>query len=79
MKVNENEEDQAASLAKESKRDLSLIHIRYTKNNKHQENAKFSNLNYHIQDIKYVQHKNVNMYWDYCKFPRHPISKERLK
>ena len=34
MQVHENEEDQYVSLAKESKRVLSLIHTRDTKNNK---------------------------------------------
>ena len=46
---------------------LSLLHTRYTKNNKLEENAKFSNHHYHIQYIIDVQHKNVNMSWDYQK------------
>ena len=36
---------------------LSLLHTIYTKNNKQQENSKLSDRNYHIQDMKYVQHK----------------------
>ena len=79
MQVNENEEDKPVSLPKEAKRVLSLLHIRYANNNKHQENAKFSNCHYHIQDIKYVQHKNINMTWDYRKFPRSPVSAESFK
>ena len=43
------------------------------------ENSKYSNHNYHVQDIKYVQHKNVNMTWDYRKFPRHPVSAEKCE
>ena len=42
-------------------------------------NAKFSNNNYIIQDIKYVQHKSVNMSWDYSKFSCHPVADERFK
>ena len=67
MKVIENEEYQSASLSKEDKRDLSLIHIRDTKNKKHQEKANFSHRNYHIKDIKYMQDKNVNISWDYTR------------
>ena len=70
MQVHENEEDQAVSLSKESKRMLLLLSTRDTNNNKRQENAKISNRHYHIQDIKYVQHKNVNMTWDYRNFTR---------
>ena len=55
MQVHENEEDQAASLTKETKRVLSLIHTRYKNNNKIQEDAEISNLPYHFQGIKYVQ------------------------
>ena len=36
---------------------LLLLCTRDTKNNKRQEDAKFFNYHYHIQDIKYVQHK----------------------
>ena len=79
MKVNENEYDQAASLAKEAKCVLSLLHTRGNKNNKYQENAKPFISSYHIQDKKYMQHKRDNMSWDYRKFPRHPISTERLE
>ena len=79
MQVHENEEDQAVSLSKESKRMLLLLSTRDTNNNKRQENAKISNRHYHIQDIKYVQHKNINMTWDYHKFPRHPVAAEKFK
>ena len=41
--------------------------------------SSFSNRHYHIQDIKYVQHENVNMTWYYWKFPRHPLSVENFK
>ena len=51
MQVNENEEDKPVSLSKEAKSVLSLLHIRDANNNKHQENANFSNCHYHIQDI----------------------------
>ena len=78
MQVNENEEDQAVSLSKESKHVLSLLNTRDTENNKWQENAKFSNYNYHIQDINYVQHKKANMSWYYWKFPSHPAAAENL-
>ena len=70
MQVYKNEEDLAVSLAKESKQVLSVIHTIGIKNNRRQENAKISNRHYHIQDIKYVQHKNVNMTWDYRNFTR---------
>ena len=55
MQVNENKDDLDVSLAKKDKRVLSLLYNIYTNNNKQQENAKFSNRHYHIQDIKYVQ------------------------
>ena len=42
-------------------------------NNKKQWNTKFSHRCYYIQDIKHVQHKNVNMTWGFQKFPRHPV------
>ena len=58
---------------------LSLIYIRDIKNNKLQENEKFTKRNYNIQDIKDVQHKNVNMTWYYRKFPRHPVAAENFK
>ena len=53
---------------------LLLINKRDTKNNKRQENDKFSYPHDNIQDIKDVQHKIVNMTLDYCKFNRHPVS-----
>ena len=37
------------------------------------------NCRYHIQDIKYVQHKNVKTTWGYRKFPRHPVSAEKFE
>ena len=43
MKVHENDEYQAVSSAKESECGFLLIHTRYTKNNKRQENEKNSN------------------------------------
>ena len=58
---------------------LSFLHNRDTKNNKLQETAKFSTRNYHIQEIKKVQHKNINMYWDYMKFTHHPVADEWYK
>ena len=50
MQVHESGEDQAVSLTKEAKRILSLLHTR-DKKTKKQENGKFSNHHYHIQDI----------------------------
>ena len=41
--------------------------------------CQFSNRHYHIQDIKYVQHKNINMTWDSWNFPRHPVAEEKSK
>ena len=79
MPVHENEEDQAVSLAIEAKFVLSLIHNRYTKNNKKQEHTTFYNSHYQIQYIKFVQHQNVNMTWDYQKFHRHPVAAEISK
>ena len=43
IQIHENEEYQAVSLTKETKHILSFICNRYTKNNKLQEYAKFSN------------------------------------
>ena len=57
MPVHENEEYQAAILAKEAKRVLSLLYTRDTKNIKWHENSKCSNPHYHIQYIKDVQYK----------------------
>ena len=79
MQVHKNEEDQALSLVIYSKRVLSLIHNRDKKNNKRQENSNFSNHHYHIQDIKYVQHKNVKMTWYYCNFSCHPVAAEKFE
>ena len=79
MQVHENEEDQDVRLAKESKRVLSFIYNRDTSNNKRRGNYKFYHPHYHIQDIKYVQHKNINMSWYYWKFPRHPVSAEKFE
>ena len=53
---------------------LLLLHNIDTKNNKQQENSKAFNCRYHIQDIKYVQHKNVNIAWEYWIFPRQTVS-----
>ena len=50
-----------------------------TKNNKRQETFKFFNRHYHIQDIKYAQHKNVNISWGYQRFPCHKVAAETLK
>ena len=55
------------------------MNTRDTNNNKPQENDKISNRHYHIQDIKYVQHKNVNVTWYYWKFPRHPVAAEKFE
>ena len=57
---------------------LSLLHIGDTNNNKRKENFKFHNLHYHIQYIKDVQHKNINMTWD-RKLPRHPVAAEMFE
>ena len=78
MQVYENEENQDVSLAKEAKCVLFLLHTRGTNRNKLQENDIFYNLHYYIQDIKYVQHKNINMSWDYRKFPCHPVAAENF-
>ena len=43
---------------------LSSIYTIDTKNNKRQENS----------DIQHVQHKNINMTWDYLNFPRHLVA-----
>ena len=58
---------------------LSLLHTRYTKNNKRKENTNFPNRHYHIQDIKYVKNKNVNMTWDYWNFPRHQVAAKKFE
>ena len=58
---------------------LSFLYNRDTKNNKRQENAKMYNRHYHIKDIKYVQHKNINTTWDYWKFPWHPVAEEKFE
>ena len=57
---------------------LLLLNIIDTKNKKIKENGNISNQSYHIQDIKDVQHKNINMSWDYWKFPRNPVAAEKL-
>ena len=59
MQVHENEEDWALSLAEEAKHVLSFIHNRDKNNNKRQENSKFTNYHYHIQDIKDTQRKKI--------------------
>ena len=79
MQVHENEEDQDVNLSKEANFVLSFIHTRYTKENKRQENSKFSNRYCHIQDIKDGQPKHVNLSWDCRKSPRHPVSAEKFK
>ena len=79
MQVRGNEEDQAVSLENEYKRVLSLLHTIDTKNNKQQENEKFSNPRYHVQDMKDVQHKNINMYWGCRNFLRQPVAAEEFK
>ena len=33
----------------------------------------------HLRHKRYSQHKNVNMYWDYWKFPCHPIAAEKFE
>ena len=68
MQVNEHEEYKSISLAKESKRVLSLIHTRDTNSNKLQDNTKFSNCHYHIQYINDVQHKSIKMTCNYQNF-----------
>ena len=78
MQVHKNEEDLSISLAKEAKLVFSSLHNRYTKNNKGQKNAKFSNHCYYVQDINDFQYKNSNISWDYQKFPRHPVAAEKL-
>ena len=57
----------SSCLATESRHVLYLLHTRYTKNKKHQENTKFSTRDYHIKHIKYVQNKNINMDYGYMK------------
>ena len=57
---------------------LSLLHTRDTINKERQENENFSNSRYNFQDKKDVQPKNVNMTWEYRKFPRHPVATEKL-
>ena len=75
----ENKVDQAISLSKEANCVLSLLRNWDTKSNKCQENDMYSTHHYHIQDIKDVYYKNVNMYWDYWKFPCHPVTDEWYK
>ena len=58
---------------------LYFLHNRDKKNNRRQENVNFSNRHYHIEYIKYLQYKNFNMTSDYQKFPRHPISAEKIE
>ena len=58
---------------------LLFLHTRDKNNNKQQENAKISNRHYHIQDIKDVQHKNINMTWYYQKFLMHPFSAKKFE
>ena len=79
MQVHENEEDQAVSLSKETKYVLYLLHTRDKNNIKFQGNYKISNCRYHIKDIKYMQHKKVDMSWYYRKFPCHPIAAEKFE
>ena len=73
MQVHENEEGQAIILAKEAKSVSSLIHTRDTKNN-----AKFFMGHYHIQNINNTKNKNINITWDYRKFPGHPVAEEKF-
>ena len=53
-----------------------ILEIKITENYK---NYKYSNHYYHIQDIKDVQHKNINVTWDNRNFPRHPVDAESSK
>ena len=76
MQVHENKEKQSVSLAKGSEPALSLFHTRYIKNNKKKLSSQPS---LYIQDMKYVQHKNVNMSWYYWKFPMHPFADEKYQ
>ena len=55
-----------------------MINTRDAKSNKLQKHFKYFSCRYYIQDIKHVQHKNVNMSWDYWKFPCHPIAAEKF-
>ena len=66
-------------MAKEAKHVVFLLCTINIKNNDQQESAKISNCHYHIQDIKDVQHKNVNMNWGYLKFPRHSVATEKFE
>ena len=56
-----------------------MLHTRDIKGNRQQENSKFSYSRYHIQDFKNDKHKNVNIYWDYQKFPRNPVDAEKFE
>ena len=57
IQVRENEEDEYVCLLTESLHTLSLLHKRYKKKKKHQENDKFPTRHYHINDNKYVQNE----------------------
>ena len=56
-----------------------MLNTRDTQINKRQENTKFSNRNCHIQDIKYVKYKNIDMNGDYWKFPRHLVAAQNFE
>ena len=56
-----------------------MINTRDAKSNKLQKHFKYFSCRYYIQDIKHVQHKNVNMSWDYWKFPCHPVASKRFE
>ena len=61
IQVHERGEDKSVSLSKQDQHVLYFLHNRYSKNNKLQENDYFPTHHYHIQYIKYVQHKKINM------------------
>ena len=66
-------------LRKEAKFLLSLLHTKDTNNKKWQENTEFSKWSLSNSRQKDVQHKNVNMDWDYRKFPINPVASETPK
>ena len=72
MQVHESGEDQDVSLTKEAKRILSLLRTRDLKKKIRKWKVFQPSLSHSRH--KYVQHKNVNMSWDYWKFPRHPVA-----
>ena len=58
---------------------LLFLHTRDKREQQAARKCQIYNCRYHIQDIKNVQHKDININWDYWKFPWHPVAAEKFE